>query len=713
MSANTISSLAMPALISCLGLVLTEAWYIKMASKPSSIGSTGPALAILDSKTDVIERRPTTRIIWEDLGQGEPLFSGEAVRTSGKASGDITFIKSGMTIKLEPDSLVIIEEADGKLQLNLVNGGVFVKSDDKHGDASKKTESDQPVLKAGNQKIHLSGAKTSEMSLSVSESGSASIQVTKGDVKVGADGGKAETIAEGKTKSVATTAAGPTIFEVQGPRSGTTIPMTGNGDRMTLKWLDPPVGATVFFESGSRRDNLVRQAGGVPATAKVMAGALMAGEFFWRLVAVKDGKIVAMGATNFNTGLALEVPKLISNASNEKIILKEGGTPPEIHLMWTRPQAAEDVSVFVAKDPDFKNIVSSRKFTTETEWVLSVKAPGKLYWLAAAHWAGIEGQRSSTTGSFEVILQKEVPSPILANPADGVVFTKSIIDTEGVLLTWGEQQGVDGYTLTLEQLSGNSFKPVSTKELTTPQFRLTQLPPGSYRWSVQSYIGAEKSKSTVARSVKIIEMPRLTLKDPTIEQRPLIYESETAPISIALSEPPKTATQIRFKVAAEGQDIKALPWQSTQSNKPLQFKVPRVGQYSLLAEAVDQSNKVVAASNIVHFEMKAPDRLPPPALLTGSQPLKTGETGDILLKWKPVPGAVRYIVDIKGKKGNFHKEMPETTLRMNGLFPGDHTLTLTAVDKSGHAGLPSSGVTLSVPDVSSIAAPTSKGIKIR
>jgi hypothetical protein len=113
------------------------------------------------------------------------------------------------------------------------------------------------------------------------------------------------------------------------------------------------------------------------------------------------------------------------------------------------------------------------------------------------------------------------------------------------------------------------------------------------------------------------------------------------------------------------------------------------------------------------FEVKAPDRLPAPELLTGKQNLKTGESGDIALKWKPVNGAARYLVEINGPKTKFRKEIPQTTINMNNLFPGTHTLTVTAIDKNGKPGLPAAGIQISVPDVSSIAAPTTKGIKVR
>ena len=118
------------------------------------------------------------------------------------------------------------------------------------------------------------------MSLSVSESGSANIQVTKGEVKVAGAAGKVETIAEGKSKVVLITETGPAILDVQGPSSGATIPLTSLGSVMKLSWVNPPVGSVIFFESGITRDSLKRQDVGAAAEVKMISARVAAGGFF-------------------------------------------------------------------------------------------------------------------------------------------------------------------------------------------------------------------------------------------------------------------------------------------------------------------------------------------------------------------------------------------------------------------------------------------------
>ena len=272
---------------------------------------------------------------------------------------------------------------------------------------------------------------------------------------------------------------------------------------------------------------------------------------------------------------------------------------------------------------------------------------------------------------------------------------------------------MDSYTIVIEVGKGDKFLLLDTKTSNTAQLRLKQLQVGVYRWSVQAIIGEEKSKVSAVRTIKIFEMPRLSLKNPAIETTPLVYESATAPISIELAPAPVSATSIRFRVGQPGQDLKTLPWQVTPVNTALTFKLSAAGPYVIEAEALDASKKVVATSGTLKFEMKVPDLLPPPALLTGLQPLTTGESGDITLKWTAVPGAVRYMVEISGKGAPFRKGLTMNEFKISDLNPGDHSLILTAFDKYGRAGVASKPVNLIVPNVSNISAPTSKGIKIR
>jgi hypothetical protein len=708
MNQSITSRLALPALVSIAGITLTQAWYVKTGSGFSKPSAIGKPLAILSAKNERIERRPTTRLIWESLSTGENLYGGEAVRTNSNSSGKITFLQSGMTIGLEPDSLVIIEESNGNLQLNLVNGGVFVKNTT----TPAGTKTQQPVLKAGDKKIELAG-KSSELNLSVGASGTADIQVTKGDAKIGTAGGKTEVLKEGAAKSISANGATQSL-EITGPRSGSSIPLSGLNDRVNIAWGKAPDGATMFLETGSSRDSLTRSGAGVPASAGQLSLPVKSGDFFWRVVAVKDGKVISTGPTTFNQGVAFESPKLLSNAANEKIIAQKPSGPYSIKLAWTRPQGAEGMTVSISKDPQFKSTVDSKSFTTETEWSATVSEPGKYYWRTAASWPGIERKIFSTPGAFEVTQQKTIPAPVISGPAGGSVISSLAAGTNGVILTWNSIAGVESYDLEIQKRqSDNSYKTQLAKNITGTQFRVTNVAAGDYQWFVKSRVGDSVSQAGAPSKFAVKELPAITPATKVSKDAPLVFESSDSLISLPLAALPASTAQIRYKLRSALDSSFESPWQISPGNAPLRFKLPTAGQYLMTAEALDAKQQIIATSQNIELTAKAPDLLPPPQLVTNVTKLKTGNGGDISLNWKPVPGAVRYIVEITGTKTNFRKEIPGTKINMSNMLPGNHTLVLTAVDKAGRSGTKSAGINIEVPDVSSIAAPTSKGIRIK
>jgi hypothetical protein len=713
MSDSTISRLTLPAIISLLGMGITQAWYIKTKDSKPVTTNAGDAIAILAAKNDVIERRPTTRIIWERLGQGEQLYGGEAVRTGPKASGKITFIKSGMSIGLEPDSLVIMEESNGKLQLNLVNGGVFVRSESSSGASSNKNKPDQPILKAGDKKIELSG-KASELNLSVSESGMANVQVAKGDAKIAGAGGKSETLTAGTSRAISTNASSPAILELSGPRSGAGIPIAGLNDQISVSWNNAPDGSIIFIETGSTRDSLVRLPQGVAGKAGKTSVPVRPGDFFWRMVAVKGGKIVATGPTTFNQGVTMDPPKLLTYASNEKIAISDANQMPQARLSWTRPTGADDITVILARDPDFKNLVATKRFSMEPEWTVPVKDTGKYYWKATAKWPGIERSVPSIVGMFEAIKQREIPAPVASAPAPGSVIPKTTADHGGIMLSWTGEEGTENYEIELlRRQKDDGLKTILTKSVSSRQFRLTNVPTGQYFWTVRAKIGDNQSQPSPKASFSVSDVSRIQLKNPTTVEKPLEFLSPETLMTLPLTELPPQTTEVRFKLANSAQNSAETAWQPGSPGKPLQFKLPAAGTYQLTVEALNKNKELIGFGENLDLIVKTPDLLPPPELLSGDQKIKTGESGDVTLRWRPVAGATRYLIEISGPKTKFRKEVQGTQLNIRNLLPGSHTLITATIDKSGRTGVKSPGIAIEVPDISSIAAPKSKGIKVR
>ena len=100
------------AFISALGFVGTYSWYNQYQAH-SNANENEKIVAFVDKTKDRSERRAVTRILWQEINQGDALYSGEAIRTSSTSEVIIQFIDSKRYLELEPESLVVIQQNEG------------------------------------------------------------------------------------------------------------------------------------------------------------------------------------------------------------------------------------------------------------------------------------------------------------------------------------------------------------------------------------------------------------------------------------------------------------------------------------------------------------------------------------------------------------------------------------------------------------------------
>lgn len=705
------SRLMLPTIISIAGVVITQMWYLKV-SKITFVKSSGVPIAILQQRNDRVERRPTTRLIWQDVDQGEQLYSGEAVRTTSSASGQIQFIQSGVTVGLEPDSVVIIEETNGNVALNLVNGGVFVKNDGPVEASKSKTSAGQPTIKAGSKTISLTDKK-SELNLSLSDSGQASLVVSKGNVAVtGAAGTQRETVKAGDSKALATTVNAPAAITILSPKPNTVLPISSKSSAMIIQWQPLSPAVTITLEMGSTRDklNVVASAfAGNGGRATIQA---KPGGFFWRLIARdKAGKVSAQSPTMYNEGLALEVPRLLSNANGEHIFGAEADGAVAAKLSWSRPQGSESTILNVARDKDFKTILENKVFATGSEWVFTAKEPGTFYWRISAAWRGVDVSLTSQVGSFVVERQQELPIPNPESPKDNSKFTKPEIATSGIILVWSPLEGIPEYLVSIsQQQADNSWREVKTAETTVAQYRLSNVPAGTWRWSVKSKNKNRLSKLSSFQSFKVLDVARLDTS--SITTAPQIVASGNT-LNLVVGSIPKTTARLRFRLVDNTSSLDKAPWLQGLSTGQLIAKVKALGKFQLQVEALDKNDQVVAVSDVVTFEAKLPDLLAAPELTGKATQIKANDSGNANISWTPVKGAASYVLSLNGPKPMKFRVNRSTQLAVPGLLPGSYKLIVTAVDALGRPGDASKEFSVIVPRTNNLEAPKAKSIKIR
>ncbi len=153
---SKIKRLSLAALLSGSGFAATFVWY---KSTDQTLIKTGETpLAQVSQVSDEVLRRPPTRLLWNVVNTGDPLYNGEAIRTSDAGEVRIQF-EDGRYIDIEPDSLIVLSKAQGDISLDLMEGGLFVNA---KSDSSKPSQTGGGlILNSAQGKVDLSGATAS------------------------------------------------------------------------------------------------------------------------------------------------------------------------------------------------------------------------------------------------------------------------------------------------------------------------------------------------------------------------------------------------------------------------------------------------------------------------------------------------------------------------------------------------------------------------
>lgn len=181
--------LALAAMISSSFFAATWFWYQSTEVKISNHGNEKP-LAYVGKVTDDIQRRPASRLLWQNIYNGEPLFNGEAVRTSERGEVRIQFANSDRYLDLEPESLIVIKKSEGEIALDLMEGSLFVNAQS----AGTEAGTGGLILNSADGKVDLTGASAS---LSKTKGKGLDLQVLEGKASIQDKSGKSRDVNQG------------------------------------------------------------------------------------------------------------------------------------------------------------------------------------------------------------------------------------------------------------------------------------------------------------------------------------------------------------------------------------------------------------------------------------------------------------------------------------------------------------------------------------
>lgn len=409
---SSIKRTALATVVAALGCALTYFWHIR--NEPKSLGdSESDVIAYIATTKKEIHRKGSNNALWEPAEQLDRLRSGDSVRTSGDSEARIQFYQSNRYIDLESDSMIVIQKQESEINLELLEGSLFVNGVDKanNAEASKSTL----TLKSQGGKVDLS---KSAAQLSGSSKDKVDLKVLKGTAQFIKTGGKTENIQEGNEGGI-----GKAGIQVAPEKVKILLPDNANPfytnalapAAMTIKWTGFPTKAKVILESGSNRKKLepTPTDKNLPDQFNVV---WKPGVYYWKLKAIDPNTRAPLGeSSTYKTEVIGRFPPT-PIAPEPNFVMQTRKSAENITLRWNTPQEYKDVQVELQNDK--KQIIFSKRLPASQEAQDIPNLPiGSYSWKLTAFPQDSNEPLKSPDYRFYINEKKVVKIPIIWNAA--------------------------------------------------------------------------------------------------------------------------------------------------------------------------------------------------------------------------------------------------------------------------------------------------------
>jgi hypothetical protein len=506
------------AMLSGICLIATFTWYHFTKSKSRTNENEKP-LAYVGKISNEIQRRPATRLLWQEVGTGDPLFNGEAIRTSEKGEVRIQFADSSRYLDLEPESLIVIQQNKGEIALDLMEGSLFVAA------AKEGTESDGTalVLNSASGKVDLSKASAN---LSKSANNQVDVQVIGGSASVKDKNGKNKVLSSGSNSAFGSNGSqfNKADLQILSPTLGKVAYVdVEDTENMTFKWKGFPAGLKVSLYSGLSRKDLKESITLSARGEDSFKTALPLGKPYWKLVAKdpQSHKIVAESSIYRTEIQARYAPTVIFPLANASIPVNKA--PFDMAFKWQKGDETSQIVLEVAKDPSLKQKVATKNFTTEESFTLPALTEGEYYWRMSSYYEGSEKPFLGKIQKFTLSLplnkpeEKVIPKvPVEISwtvPEDKIQF---YLEKPKLDLSWNANRPEDVAFWRLKyHEEGDDPSKVQTLEVKDTKAETKVEKPGRYIASLEAFdkdghvIGTSQHRKIAVAPLPLLSPPKL------------------------------------------------------------------------------------------------------------------------------------------------------------------------------------------------------------
>ena len=583
----------------------------------------GQHIGTITYKNHYAERKLSGVMLWSSVTQDGPLFNDDTIRTAAQSSA-ILHLQNGVDISMSEETMVVVEVAAGKAQVNLALGQIGVA----HVPPSLKKGSGGGLIiatSAGQVKV-LSGALT----VGRKANGSAEVHVISGSAQV----------KEGGHTQMLTPQDEP--VELLKPDLGAVFIKTQAMIPVTFLWKTKRPGYDQNLEialDASFKHVVLNQPGSSPLRA-----ALGDGDYFWKLTG-PDGD----SRPSWFSVRSVAPPTLVTPEQN-RVYSYFAGFPP-VSFSWLPLEVANYYKVTVLDATT--GTAAFTQTTFQNTLVTSQLSQGQYLWTVTAFCGPQNIAVDSASQPFAV--EKVAAAAPLVHPLQGgttttQVFSGVALQQGAIIAAWNAVEGAGHYDVTVSKHSDGSDV-VLKKSVITNSLRLDhKLRDGLYYLTVTAVSNQVASPQSLPMPFQVATIQPLSPVHPNSRD-----ELDPGQTRVFFDwRDPNYGSSYRLRVSTNAGLTNVLANRLVKSTScDLTLPGNLEGIFYWQVQLLDAKGNILAQSPVQEFSR--PRRLTPPVPLSPVSDFSVDAVWvpDVELKWKPSLDANFYRVRLYQILGSF------------------------------------------------------------
>lgn len=588
MQSSNIKRLAAASLISSSVFAATYIWY-KSSEVRYSQNSDEKALAFAAKVVEDIQRRPASRLLWQNIDAGEALYNGEAIRTPSNGEVRIQFADSDRYIDLEADSLIVIKKSEGDIALDLMEGSLFVNA----ASSASGTEADGDkklnlVLTADGSKVDLSKASAS---LSRGKNNKLDVQVLEGKAAVIDKSGNSKELQSGQSGAV--DAKGITFnqeaLQILSPPPAKTLYRAESSDGMIrFAWKGFPAQSQVTLWVGPSRKNLTAVQTTSVGNAQEIMHSLPIGKHFWKISA-KDpqGQDIGESPIYRNEIMARLNPTVLFPQADLDLPIEQENY--DLTFKWQKTPDTKFLQLEVWADAKATKPLLNKSFAVEDSFTIPQLPAGTYYWRLSGHYFDDSAPYVGKVEKFTLTPKAKIPVNIPVQwsqlPDNGIQY---FIQEPSLNLEWSTPQpeAVSLWRLKVRP-EGEPLDAAMTSEFKESRNQVRLNKPGRYIASIEAVDSNGRVIGTAPETV-LESAPAPLLPPPQFNTNELVIKASNDGRTELVWSPIPGAKEYVMSIMRNGKELK----QSRYPSNATSLKNLMPGEYEVRLQTVDEHGRL-------------------------------------------------------------------------------------------------------------------------